>query len=84
MTLVAADERVVRGSYRGETRVNVMLSRASYAASHTGPSAISAIEGVLIRGAQGVRTHTVAFIPRPSRSAAPPRAQRPTGRRGDS
>jgi hypothetical protein len=34
MTLVAADERVVRGSYRGETRVNVMLSRASYAAFH--------------------------------------------------
>jgi phenylpyruvate tautomerase PptA (4-oxalocrotonate tautomerase family) len=34
MTLVAADERVVRGSYRGETRVKVMLSRASYAAFH--------------------------------------------------
>ena len=50
-----------------------MLSRASYAASHTGPSATGAIEGMLIRGAQGVRTLTVAFIPRPQpeRRAAP-------------
>jgi hypothetical protein len=61
-----------------------MLSRASYAASHTGPSATGAIEGMLIRGAQGVRTLTVAFIPRPSRSAAPPRAKRPTGKEGNS
>jgi hypothetical protein len=30
----------------------------------TGPSATGDIEGVLIHGAQGVRTLTVAFIPR--------------------
>jgi hypothetical protein len=73
MTLVGTDKRAVRGSYRGETRVNAMLSGVSYAAFHTGPSATSAIEGVLIRGAQGVRTLTLAFIPRPQpeRRAAP-------------
>jgi L-lactate dehydrogenase complex protein LldG len=39
--------------------------RAAYAVFHTGPSATGDIEGVLILGAQGVRTLTVAFIPRP-------------------
>jgi L-lactate dehydrogenase complex protein LldG len=39
--------------------------RAVYAVFHTGPSATGDIEGVLIHGAQGVRTLTVAFIPRP-------------------
>lgn len=38
--------------------------RAGYAVFHTGPSATGDIEGVLIHGAQGVRTLTVAFIPR--------------------
>jgi hypothetical protein len=65
VTLVAAGERLVRGSYGGETRVNALLSRASFAAFHTGPSATGDIEGVLICGAEGVRTLTVAFIPRP-------------------
>jgi L-lactate dehydrogenase complex protein LldG len=37
---------------------------AGYAVFHTGPSATGDIEGVLIHGAQGVRTLTVAFIPR--------------------
>jgi len=45
--------------------MNAMLSRASFAAFHTGPSATGDIEGALICGAQGVRTLTVAFIPRP-------------------
>jgi L-lactate dehydrogenase complex protein LldG len=40
--------------------------RAGYAVFHTGPSATGDIEGVLIHGAQGVRTLTVAFIPRRS------------------
>jgi L-lactate dehydrogenase complex protein LldG len=38
--------------------------RAGYAVFHTGPSATGDIEGVLIHGAQGVRTLTVALIPR--------------------
>jgi L-lactate dehydrogenase complex protein LldG len=38
--------------------------RAGYAVFHTGPSATGDIEGVLILGAQGVRSLTVAFIPR--------------------
>jgi L-lactate dehydrogenase complex protein LldG len=46
--------------------------RAAYAVFHTGPSATGDIEGVLIHGAQAVRTLTVAFIPRrqPGRRAA--------------
>jgi L-lactate dehydrogenase complex protein LldG len=39
--------------------------RAAYAVFHTGPSGTGDIEGVLIHPAQGVRTLTVAFIPRP-------------------
>jgi len=38
--------------------------RAAYAVFHTGPSGTGDIEGVLIHPAQGVRTLTVAFIPR--------------------
>jgi L-lactate dehydrogenase complex protein LldG len=38
--------------------------QAGYAVFHTGPSATGDIEGVLIHGAQGVRSLTVAFIPR--------------------
>jgi L-lactate dehydrogenase complex protein LldG len=47
--------------------------QAGYAVFHTGPSATGDIEGVLIHGAQGVRTLTVAFIPRtrPRDHAAP-------------
>jgi L-lactate dehydrogenase complex protein LldG len=37
-----------------------------YATFHTGPSATADIEGVLIHGAQGVRSLTVALAPRPS------------------
>ncbi len=39
---------------------------ASYAVLMTGPSATADIEGVLIHGAQGVRTLTVVAAPRPS------------------
>lgn len=38
--------------------------QAHYAVFHTGPSATGDIEGVLIHGAQGVRSLTVVFLPR--------------------
>ena len=38
----------------------------SYATFHTGPSATADIEGVLIHGAQGVRSLTVVPVPRPA------------------
>ena len=38
--------------------------QAGYAVFHTGPSATGDIEGVMILGAQGVRSLTVALIPR--------------------
>jgi len=37
---------------------------ARYASFHTGPSATGDIEGVLIHGAQGVRSLTLVFMPR--------------------
>jgi len=40
------------------------FSRAAYAVLHTGPSATADIEGVLIHGAQGVRSLTVILTPR--------------------
>jgi L-lactate dehydrogenase complex protein LldG len=40
--------------------------RAQYACFHSGPSATADIEGVLIHGAQGVRSLTVVLIPRAS------------------
>ncbi len=39
---------------------------ASYAVLVTGPSATADIEGVLIQGAQGVRSLTVLLLPRPA------------------
>jgi len=48
------------------------FSTARYASFNTGPSATADIEGVLIHGAQGVRSLTVAFVPR---SALPPAAK---------
>ena len=42
-----------------------VFQTAAYAVFHTGPSATGDIEGVLIHGAQGVRTLTVVFQPRP-------------------
>jgi L-lactate dehydrogenase complex protein LldG len=41
--------------------------RARYAALVTGPSATADIEGVLIRGAQGVRSLTVVWLAAPAR-----------------
>ncbi|WP_457105612.1 LutC/YkgG family protein [Methylobacterium sp. P5_C11] len=40
------------------------FGRAAYAVLHTGPSATADIEGVLIHGAQGVRSLTVLMLPR--------------------
>ena len=45
---------------------NPVFKTAAYAVFHTGPSATGDIEGVLIHGAQGVRSLTVAFHPRPA------------------
>jgi L-lactate dehydrogenase complex protein LldG len=42
------------------------FAKASYAVLMTGPSATADIEGVLIHGAQGVRTLTVVPLSRPS------------------
>ncbi|MCJ2127456.1 lactate utilization protein C [Methylobacterium sp. E-045] len=39
------------------------FARAAYAVLHTGPSATADIEGVLIHGAQGVRSLTVILLP---------------------
>jgi L-lactate dehydrogenase complex protein LldG len=43
-----------------------LFHRARYAVLMTGPSATADIEGVLIRGAQGVRSFTVVPMPGPS------------------
>ncbi|MDP4023198.1 LUD domain-containing protein [Methylobacterium sp. NEAU 140] len=40
------------------------FGRAAYAVLHTGPSATADIEGVLIHGAQGVRSLSVVLTPR--------------------
>lgn len=40
------------------------FANAAYAVLHTGPSATADIEGVLIHGAQGVRSLTVVLLPR--------------------
>jgi L-lactate dehydrogenase complex protein LldG len=42
------------------------LRQGHYATFHTGPSATADIEGVLIHGAQGVRSLTVLPVPRSS------------------
>jgi L-lactate dehydrogenase complex protein LldG len=42
---------------------NVRFTTARYAVLMTGPSATADIEGVLIHGAQGVRSLTVALVP---------------------
>jgi len=42
--------------------------RAHYAAFHTGPSATADIEGVLVHGAQGVRSLSVLPLPRATRN----------------
>ncbi len=42
------------------------LRQGHYAVFHTGPSATADIEGVLIHGAQGVRSLTVVPVPRPA------------------
>jgi L-lactate dehydrogenase complex protein LldG len=41
------------------------LAQARYAVLLTGPSATADIEGVLVRGAQGVRSLTVLALPVP-------------------
>ena len=42
------------------------FQHVNYAVFHTGPSATADIEGVLIHGAQGVRSLTVLIAPRPA------------------
>ena len=41
---------------------------ARYAVLVTGPSATADIEGVLIQGAQGVRSLTILLVPRPAKT----------------
>jgi hypothetical protein len=43
---------------------------ARYVVLVTGPSATADIEGVLIHGAQGVRSLTVLLVPRPAKAGA--------------
>ena len=45
------------------------FGRAAYAVLHTGPSATADIEGVLIHGAQGVRSLTVFLLQRKKEAA---------------
>ncbi|MBB2959807.1 lactate utilization protein C [Methylobacterium sp. R2-1] len=45
------------------------FAHAAYAVFHTGPSATADIEGVLIHGAQGVRSLTVLLLPRKKQPA---------------
>ncbi|MCB9956987.1 MAG: hypothetical protein H6843_00025, partial [Rhodospirillaceae bacterium] len=42
------------------------FAQARYSVLMSGPSATADIEGVLIHGAQGVRSLTVALVPRPA------------------
>jgi L-lactate dehydrogenase complex protein LldG len=39
------------------------FARARYGVLHTGPSATADIQGILVRGAQGVRSLTVVYLP---------------------
>lgn len=52
------------------------LHEARYAVFHTGPSATADIEGVLVHGAQGVRSLTVVLLPRHINERNPDDAQR--------
>jgi L-lactate dehydrogenase complex protein LldG len=45
------------------------FAQAAYAVLHTGPSATADIEGVLIHGAQGVRSLTVLLLQRKKQAA---------------
>jgi L-lactate dehydrogenase complex protein LldG len=51
---------------------------ARYAVLITGPSATADIEGVLIHGAQGVRSLTVLLVARPAKPRATSRANQPS------
>ena len=51
-----------------ETYRDLRFKTARYAVLVTGPSATADIEGVLIQGAQGVRSLTVLPVPRPERA----------------
>ncbi len=53
---------IVDGIQHAYLRPEFHLTR--YAAFHTGPSATANIQGVLIHGAQGVRSLTVVLAPR--------------------
>jgi L-lactate dehydrogenase complex protein LldG len=48
---------------RVEAYQNPAFSTARYAVFHTGPSATGDIEGVLVHGAQGVRSLSVILTP---------------------
>lgn len=63
--VVLVDESdIVPGLQEAYLRPEMM--QHAYLAFHSGPSATADIEGVLIHGAQGVRSLHVAFVPRSS------------------
>ena len=59
MSRLGALPRRRRRLARIETLCQLVSRTARYAVFHTGPSATGDIEGVLIHGAQGVRSLTV-------------------------
>jgi L-lactate dehydrogenase complex protein LldG len=64
---------VLDDAYRGRGRFD-----AGYGVFMTGPSATADIEGVLIHGAQGIRSLTAVLVPAPGAQAPDERA--PVGR----
>jgi L-lactate dehydrogenase complex protein LldG len=63
--LVLLDPSDIVGNLHQAYR-DARFKTARYAVLVTGPSATADIEGVLVHGAQGVRSLTVAMVPRPS------------------
>lgn len=69
--VVLLDERDIIGNLH-QTYHRPEFFGANYAVLVSGPSATADIEGVLIRGAQGVRSLTVVPVPRGAHSANTP------------
>jgi L-lactate dehydrogenase complex protein LldG len=63
--VVLLDPRAIVANLHHAYR-NPLFREARYAVLMTGPSATADIEGVLIRGAQGIRSFTVVPLPAPA------------------
>ena len=59
--MLIGPNRIVMNQHRAYQRDD--FAGARYTVFHTGPSATADIEGVLVRGAQGVRSLTVMPAP---------------------